>query len=187
MFFIGRENNSCTSMLRQFAENRAKEYDSAVHIVLMKTKTYFRGPMAIFFHSADINPQIKQKIALKRWISDQVLSENLSVGTINIIICSDDFLLDINRKHLQHDYFTDIITFDYSQGKLISGDLYISYERIIDNAKTFATSHANELHRVIIHGVMHLCGYKDKKKSDAVLMRQKEDISLQKIKNYVSN
>jgi len=173
-------------MLRQFAEKPAQEPVSAVDIVLMKTKTYFRGPMAIFFHTIDINPHIKQKKALKRWINDQVMLENRSVGTINVIICSDDFLLDINRKHLNHDYFTDIITFDYSLDKVISGDLYISFERINENALKFQTSQSNELHRVIIHGVMHLCGYKDKKKEDALLMRKKEANCLENLQKYLN-
>ena len=157
-----------------------------VHILLILIKTYFRGPMAIFFHTIDIAPQLKHKLALKRWIRDQILAENREVGTINLIFCSDAYLLEINRKHLNHDDYTDIITFDYCQGKVVSGDLYISYERVLENSSTFQKTTQNETHRVIIHGVMHLCGYKDKTKSDALLMRQKEEIGLQKLQQYVT-
>jgi probable rRNA maturation factor len=153
----------------------------------MKTKTYFRGPMAIFFHNADINPKLKHKTALKRWMRDQILSENHEVGTINVIFCSDHYLIEVNRTHLNHDYYTDIITFDYCEDKLVSGDLYISFERVIENSSKFQKTAQNELYRVIIHGVMHLCGYKDKTKSEAILMRHKEEMALQKIQQYLNS
>jgi probable rRNA maturation factor len=152
----------------------------------MKTKTYFRGPMAVFFHTIDTEPQLKHKLALKRWIRDQILAENREVGTINVIFCSDAYLLEVNRTHLNHDYYTDIITFDYCQDKVVSGDLYISSERVLENSSTFKKSIQEETHRVIIHGVMHLCGYKDKTKSEALTMRKKEENSLLKIQEYIS-
>jgi probable rRNA maturation factor len=152
----------------------------------MKTKTYFRGPMAVFFHTIDTEPQLKHKLALKRWIRDQILAENREVGTINVIFCSDAYLLEVNRTHLNHDYYTDIITFDYCQDKVVSGDLYISSERVLENSSTFKKSIQEETHRVIIHGVMHLCGYKDKTKSEAFTMRKKEENSLLKIQEYIS-
>jgi rRNA maturation RNase YbeY len=152
----------------------------------MKTKTYFRGPMAVFFHTIDTEPQLKNKLALKRWIRDQILAENREVGTINVIFCSDAYLLEVNRTHLNHDYYTDIITFDYCHDKVVSGDLYISYERVLENSSTFEKSIQEETHRVIIHGVMHLCGYKDKTKSEALTMRKKEENSLLKIQEYIS-
>ena len=154
--------------------------------MLMKTKTYFRGPMAVFFHTIDTEPQLKHKLALKRWIRDQILAENREVGTINVIFCSDAYLLEVNRTHLNHDYYTDIITFDYCQDKVVSGDLYISSERVLENSSTFKKSIQEETHRVIIHGVMHLCGYKDKTKSEALTMRKKEENSLLKIQEYIS-
>jgi len=141
--------------------------------------------MAIFFHTFDVDPHLKHKNALKRWISDCVLAEKRSIGTINIIFCSDDHLLDMNRQHLAHDYYTDIITFDFSVNERISGDLYISFDRVKDNALKTATPLNFEIYRVIIHGVMHLCGYKDKTKSDALKMRQKEDSTLLKIQQYI--
>jgi rRNA maturation RNase YbeY len=142
--------------------------------------------MAVFFHTIDTEPQLKHKLALKRWIRDQVLAENREVGTINVIFCSDAYLLEVNRTHLNHDYYTDIITFDYCQDKVVSGDLYISYERVLENSSTFEKSIQEETHRVIIHGVMHLCGYKDKTKSEALTMRKKEENSLLKIQEYIS-
>ena len=137
--------------------------------------------MAIFFHTIDVEPRLKHKTALKSWIKDCVLGENKKTGELNIIFCSDEHLLEMNRTHLNHDYYTDIITFDFSQDNIISGDLYISFDRLKDNAQKNKVSLVNETQRVIIHGVMHLCGYKDKTKSDAKLMRQMEAKCLEKI------
>jgi probable rRNA maturation factor len=140
--------------------------------------------MAILFHTIDADPQLKRKNALKRWISDCILAEDLKPGDVNVIFCSDEHLLEMNRTHLNHDYYTDIITFDFSVEGTVSGDLYISYDRVIDNATQNATSISNETYRVIIHGVMHLCGYKDKGKKDALTMRQQEDKCLSQILKY---
>ena len=137
--------------------------------------------MAIFFHTIDVDPRLKQKRALKRWINDCVLAENKKPGDINVISCSDHYLLEMNRTHLDHDYYTDIITFDFTTEDLISGDLYISFDRVQDNALHNQIQLEIELYRVIIHGVMHLCGYKDKTKKDALLMRQQEEKCLIKI------
>jgi probable rRNA maturation factor len=137
--------------------------------------------MAIFFHSIDVDPRLKHKTAIKRWINDCILTENKKPGNINVIFCSDDYLLEMNRTHLDHDYYTDIITFDFTRDQLISGDLYISFDRVKDNASQNLTTTENELYRVIIHGVMHLCGYQDKTKNDVVIMRQKEEKYLIKI------
>jgi rRNA maturation RNase YbeY len=137
--------------------------------------------MAIFFHTIDVEPRLKHKTALKCWIKDCVLAENKKTGDLNIIFCSDEHLLEMNRTHLNHDYYTDIITFDFSQDNIISGDLYISFDRLQDNAQKNKVSLQNETQRVIIHGVMHLCGYKDKTKKDAKLMRKIEATCLAKI------
>lgn len=102
-------------------------------------------------------------------------------GTITIVLCSDDQLLEVNRQFLQHDYYTDIITFQYTDNQQISGDLMISLDRVIENAKTFKVSTEKELHRVMIHGVLHLCGYKDKRKTDKELMTKKENTYLRKL------
>jgi rRNA maturation RNase YbeY len=141
--------------------------------------------MAILFHTLDADPQLKQKNALKRWISDCIFLENKKPGDINVIFCSDEHLLGMNRTHLNHDYYTDIITFDFGEGDTLSGDLYISFDRVKDNANQNGTSLQNETYRVIIHGVMHLCGYKDKQKKDIAVMRQQEEKCLSEIQKYI--
>jgi len=118
----------------------------------------------IFYHIDSTN--FKYPYGFKKrcsdWINKTILIENKQLGTINIIVTSDELLLKINIKYLNHDYFTDIITFDYSTKDKISGDLYISHDRITDNAKQYQTTPIDELKRVIIHGILHLIGYSDK-------------------------
>jgi probable rRNA maturation factor len=115
------------------------------------------------------------------WILKTIESEEKTAGEVNYIFCDDAYLLEMNIKHLQHDTLTDIITFDYTLGNLISGDIFISIERVIDNAKDFEVSFDEELKRVMVHGILHLCGYKDKSEADELLMRAKED---EKIKMF---
>jgi len=109
------------------------------------------------------------------WISAIIESENFLEGEINYIFCNDDYLHAINLQYLNHDTLTDIISFDYTEGTLISGDIFVSIERVLDNAQEFKVSFEDELKRVLAHGVLHYCGYKDKSEEDAFLMRQKED------------
>ena len=109
------------------------------------------------------------------WISGVILSENKSEGEINYIFCDDDYLVEINQQYLNHDTLTDVISFDYSLGNEIHGDIYISLERVRENAEEFKVSFDEELKRVMIHGILHYCGYKDKSESDEALMRSKED------------
>lgn len=104
--------------------------------------------------------------------------EKHRLGDINYIFCSDEELLEINIRHLNHSTYTDIITFDYTEGNKISSDIFISIDRVEENAKKFKVSFEEELHRVMIHGILHLCGYKDKSKADAELMRKKENAAL---------
>ena len=115
------------------------------------------------------------------WLSDCCDTEGKSLEEVNLIFCSDEYLLQKNIEFLQHDYYTDIITFDYCQGDLIMGDLFISKDRVIDNAETNGVSFEIELNRVIVHGVLHLCGYKDKSVDEEKLMRSKEDFYLDRI------
>jgi probable rRNA maturation factor len=112
------------------------------------------------------------------WYTSIALQESKELGELTLIFCSDDYLLDINREHLNHDYFTDIITFDYSDFPIVSGDLFISIDRVKDNAVDFNVSFEHELHRVIIHGFLHLCGYLDKSEEDELIMRSKENQAL---------
>ncbi|MES2566250.1 MAG: rRNA maturation RNase YbeY [Bacteroidota bacterium] len=132
----------------------------------------------ISFQNLTIDFKLKEKTKLKQWIKFITLKEKHTLGTINYIFCSDDELLDINLKHLNHNTYTDIITFDYTESKKISSDIFISIDRVLENAKKFDVAFEEELHRVMIHGVLHLCGYKDKSKADAELMRNKENLAL---------
>ncbi|GAA4280228.1 rRNA maturation RNase YbeY [Gaetbulibacter aestuarii] len=112
---------------------------------------------------------------LTDWISMVVNEESFTLGDVNYIFCDDDYLHKINVEFLNHDTLTDIISFDYSLGKTIHGDIYISVERVHDNAKDFNVPFEEELHRVMVHGILHYCGYKDKTDEDARTMRQKEN------------
>ena len=134
--------------------------------------------MAVFFSNGDIDFELKNEGLIKKWISEIVLFYGKRLGRINYLFCSDEYIYDANVKYLNHDTYTDIITFDSVEGNLISGDILISVERVGENAKTLSLSFEEELHRVIIHGVLHLLGFKDKSDADAQLMRQKENESL---------
>ncbi|MFC6266777.1 rRNA maturation RNase YbeY [Frigoriflavimonas asaccharolytica] len=115
------------------------------------------------------------------WLENLIISEDKSLGKIQYIFCDDEYLLKINKDYLQHDYFTDIITFDYVKGKKISGDIFVSLQRISDNAAEFCTDKDIELKRVLAHGLLHLCGYKDKTDAEQHLMTEKENFYLDKI------
>lgn len=115
---------------------------------------------------------------ISNWLSQVILSETKKEGEINYIFCDDEYLLKINLEYLNHDTLTDIISFDYTVGNEINGDIFISVERVQDNADDFEVSFEEELRRVLVHGVLHYCGYKDKSEEDEVLMRAKEDEKL---------
>ena len=132
--------------------------------------------MISFNYETDFKLENETKIS--EWISKAINSENCKEGELNYIFCSDDYLHKINVDFLNHDTLTDIISFDYSVGKELHGDVYISVERVEDNAKDFDVSFEDELARVMIHGILHYCGYKDKSEEDAKLMRSKEDYYL---------
>ncbi len=138
--------------------------------------------MAIQFFTEDISSVSIKKIILKKWISNLIQNENCILGDLNIIFCSDNYILNINNQYLKHDYFTDIITFDYCVDKAINGDLFISIDTVKTNSEKFKTSYNQELHRVIFHGVLHLVGYKDKTTKDEKLMREKENQYLEMFK-----
>lgn len=116
--------------------------------------------------------------SIRNWIATVITSEGKKEGEIIYIFCDDDYLLQINQEHLQHDYYTDIISFDYTLGNEVSGDMFISIERVKENAVDFDVSFDEELKRVIVHGVLHYCGYRDKSEDDELLMRSKEDEKL---------
>lgn len=133
----------------------------------------------IRYFCEDIRFTYKNKLANNRWLKMVAGSEIRKIGDINIIFCSDNYILDVNMKYLQHDYFTDIITFDYCEGKVLSGDLFISVDSVRENSIEFGTDFEEELHRVIVHGVLHLIGYDDHTEEDKKLMRLKENYYLQ--------
>ena len=134
--------------------------------------------MNIKFIFEDIKTFKLEKKVLKYWLTEAIKSEGKSVGDIVYIFCSDSYLLKINKEYLNHDYFTDIITFDYVEGKLISGDIFVSCDRVEENSSVYEVSFNNELCRVMIHGILHLLGYKDKSDKDQLIMRKKEDYYL---------
>lgn len=136
----------------------------------------------ISFFNEDIDYKIKDKQKIRQWIGATVTAEGFDrIGELNFILCSDTYLLEINKQYLDHDTYTDIVTFDSSEkDNVIAGDIFISVERTAENALKFGVSERDELHRVIIHGVMHLCGYLDKKKEDKELMTAKENEYLSK-------
>ncbi len=136
----------------------------------------------ISFNNQSISFKLKDKTKLKQWIKIITEKEKHRLGSINYIFCTDDELLEINIRHLNHNTLTDIITFDYTEDKTINSDIFISIDRIAENAQKFKVSFEEELHRVMIHGILHLCGYKDKSKADAELMRKKENTSLKLFK-----
>ena len=132
----------------------------------------------ISYYFEDTDFIFKGKTLNNRWLKLVAESEIRRIGQISIIFCSDNYILDVNQKYLQHDYFTDIITFDYCEGDKISGDLFISVDTVRDNAVEYGTEFADELNRVIVHGVLHLIGYDDHEEGDIKEMRAKENYYL---------
>ena len=122
--------------------------------------------------------ELENRNELSAWIQFVLDEEGKELGEINYIFCKDDYLHDINVKKLKHNTLTDIISFDYSLGVVISGDIYISYERVMENAVNLGTNFKNELHRVMVHGILHYCGYMDKSDQEKQMMRSKEDYYL---------
>jgi probable rRNA maturation factor len=132
--------------------------------------------MTIFFNKADKGTSLANRILLKSFIEKQLRKEGIAIEALQYVFCSDDYLLNINKQFLNHVYYTDIISFDLSEEKgVLIGDIYISVDRVKENAKTHGNKYLHELLRVIFHGALHFCGYKDKKPVDAKLMRSMED------------
>lgn len=133
--------------------------------------------MIDFFSETEF--EFSDEDSVKDWVAKTIVSEGLKEGDLTFIFCDDEYLHKINLEFLNHDTFTDIITFDYTLGKEIHGEIYISIDRVKENASEFQVSFEEELHRVIIHGVLHLCGYKDKSEADEKQMRSRENFYLQ--------
>lgn len=132
----------------------------------------------ISFVEEEVDAKLKERLLVKKWIKQVALSYGYRVGELCYIFCNDDKILETNRQYLQHDYYTDIITFDYVEGDILSGDMFISVDTVQSNSVLFNTSYYDELHRVIIHGVLHLCGLKDKQPDDEAKMRKAEEVAL---------
>lgn len=129
--------------------------------------------MINFNYETDFNLDNEEAIAV--WLGNVIMSENKKEGEINYIFCDDKYLHKINVEYLDHDTLTDIISFDYSMGNELHGDIFVSVERVKDNAADFNVSFKDELKRVLVHGILHYCGYKDKSEAEELLMRFKED------------
>ena len=132
----------------------------------------------IRYYCEDISFKLKDKALNNKWLKMVAASELRKIGDINIIFCSDNYILDVNMKYLQHDYFTDIITFDYCEKDILSGDLFISIDSVRENSLFYGTEFPEELNRVMVHGVLHLIGYDDHTEEDIKTMRSKEDYYL---------
>jgi len=139
--------------------------------------------MAITFQDQNIKFKLSEKIKIKLWIKTIIESEKKQLGQLNFVFTTDEELLKTNIQFLKHNTYTDIITFDYCEGKTINGDITISIERVKENAEKFKIDFETEIKRVIIHGVLHLCGYKDKTNKDVKAMRSKENSALKKYIN----
>lgn len=138
--------------------------------------------MGINFYNESIDFEPENKHLIQKWISSIIEENKFSPGTLNYIFCSDEYLLKLNQQYLDHNTYTDIITFDYSIGKVLSGDIFISIDRVKENALKFRKTFENELLRVIVHGILHLIGYKDKTDEESNEMRIQEDHYLGRLK-----
>lgn len=137
------------------------------------------------FFNKDIKFNLKHKLLLKKWIKSVVSKYGKRVGDINVILCDDPSILEINMQFLSHDYYTDIITFDYCEDDFINGELYISVDTVKANAEEYSQDFDVEMHRVIIHGVLHLCGLDDHAEDDIRQMRDAENIALQELEVFL--
>ena len=139
--------------------------------------------MPIQFFTHEIKFTLKQKSVLKPWIENVLKQHKKKLNSLTYIFCSDDYLLEINQGFLQHDFYTDIITFDYSTKTEVESEIYISVDRVKENASVLKVPFEQELHRVMVHGVLHLCGMKDKAKAQQADMRAEEDKQLKALKS----
>lgn len=141
---------------------------------------------SISFQNEDIDFELPNSGQLSRWIEAVIEREGNNLHQVSYIFCSDEYLFGLNQEYLNHDTYTDIITFPYTEPPLIEGDIFISIDRVKENARQFGSSFEQELHRVMIHGIFHLCGYLDKTPEEEARMRQKEDEALQSLQKLLS-
>ena len=142
--------------------------------------------MILFTNDDSVSFNLKNKRLIKSWIKDIIQLNKKEVGDINYIFCSDEKILEINKEFLKHDYYTDIISFDYCEENKINGDIFISIDTVKSNSIKYKTEFVEELHRVIIHGVLHFLGFKDKNKADAEKMREAENKALNRLNKILS-
>lgn len=134
----------------------------------------------IQYISEGVNPPALQKQKINRWIKETAAEYGKKTGDIAYIFCSEERILEVNKQYLQHDYYTDIITFDYSEGQIISGDIFISVDTVKTNAQEFGVSFEQELNRILIHGILHLCGQDDKTPELRLEMTRKENLAIER-------
>lgn len=134
--------------------------------------------MAISYYAEDVKLPAIRKRETTSWIKEVAAGYSKKTGDISYIFCSDEKILEVNKEYLQHDYFTDIITFDYTEGNVISGDLFISLDTVKSNSEQFNTNYEEELYRIIIHGILHLCGINDKGPGEREIMEKEENKAL---------
>lgn len=149
-----------------------------MHCLLTTFSTY----MAVSFFNEGIDLPVINKTVIRNWVKQVAELHQKRVGEISYIFCDDEKILEVNRQYLQHDYYTDIITFDYTEGNKISGDLFISLDTVRTNAEQFGQEYNTELHRVIIHGILHLCGINDKGPGEREIMEAEENKALALLK-----
>jgi probable rRNA maturation factor len=137
----------------------------------------------IYFHNENIRFNLKEKVKIRNWIFNCVKNECFGIGTLNYVFTDNPTILQINQQYLNHNYFTDIITFNYSEGNVISGDIFISIDTVKENSEEYSGTFDDELFRVIIHGVLHLIGYNDKLDVERQVMRDKENFYLKEVFN----
>jgi len=139
--------------------------------------------MPVEFYNQDTDFTVENPDKISTWIEEAIVDDDAELGEITVIFCSDEYLLELNKKSLNHDYYTDVITFNNTVDNIISGDIYISVDTVSDNATVYSTTFENELLRVIIHGVLHLIGFNDESDDEKKEMQQQEDLQLIKFKN----
>lgn len=136
----------------------------------------------LFYKEGVEYPSFFSDSKIREWVDIIVVHYSKSLGNISFIFCNDEYILSVNRQYLKHDYYTDVITFDYCQGDTLSGDVFISLDTVKSNSKQYDTTYENEFHRVLCHSVLHLIGFKDKTDSDSISMRDNENICLDLLK-----
>jgi probable rRNA maturation factor len=139
--------------------------------------------LAIRFFNEEISFKLSNKRIVSSWIKDSITSYQFKTGDVNFIFTHNDKILEVNKQFLNHDYFTDIITFNYNTGNIIAGDIYISIDTVKENSKSYSVAFINELHRVMIHGILHLLGYNDSTSVEKIKMRNLENLALEKLES----